>query len=77
MLVYIESYFGDSLISGKRCTEKELREKFNRAVKLNEGGDFPALFCRMFEFEELPLSQKIQVDYIMDLDTHRVYMPHY
>jgi len=77
MLIYIESFWGDRLISGKKCTENEVRKKFKEAVKITETADFTALFCRIFQFDEYPLAKDIQVDFIIDLDTHLVYRPHY
>ena len=77
MLVYVESYWGDKLITGKKCTENELRKKFKKAVVITQTEEFTALFCRMFHFDELPLDKDIKVDYIIDLDTHLVYAPSY
>lgn len=45
MLVYIESSWGDRLISSKKCTEKELREKFKEVLEVTETEDFTPLFC--------------------------------
>lgn len=77
MLVYVESYFGDRIISGKKCSEKKLREKFKQAFSINQAEDFTPIFCRMFKFEEIPFDQHIQVDFIIDLDTALVYAPKY
>ena len=77
MLIRIDSFFGDKLIFGKRCTEKDLREKFNKVIEAVETEEFVTLFCRMFQFEELPVDEDIRVDYIIDLDTHLVYTPCY
>ncbi|WP_310603785.1 hypothetical protein [Anaerosporobacter sp.] len=77
MLVFIESFFGDRLIYGEKCTEEQLREKFNQTVKLTELADFTPLFCSMFDFQELPYNEKIYVDYVIDLDTYLVYAPQY
>ena len=77
MLVEIESYFGDRLISGKKCTENQLREKYMQAIKIADASNFTELFCRMFSFEEYPLSDDVQVDFVMDLDTNIVYAPQY
>ncbi|MCL2545406.1 MAG: hypothetical protein FWE77_05745 [Clostridia bacterium] len=74
-MVYIESYFGDALIAGKKCSERELREKAKKALELSEANNFVALFCRMFKFEEHPLQKDVQVDFVIDLDTHLVYAP--
>lgn len=77
MLVYIESFYGDKLISGKKCTEKELREKFKKVIEISEPADFTPLFCRMFRFQEQFLDEEVQVDFFIDLDTHLIYTPRY
>ena len=77
MLIEIESFFGNRLISGKKCTEKELREKFRKVIKIAETQNFTELFCRMYNFEEYDLSEYIQADFVIDLDTHLVYAPRY
>jgi len=77
LLIRIDSFFGDKLISGARCTEKDLKEKFDKIIKVAEATEFTALFCRTFQFEELSTDAYIRVDYVIDLDTHLVYAPRY
>ena len=77
MLIRIDSYLGDKLIFGKRCTKKELRKKFDKVIEAVETEEFTTLFCSMFQFEELSIDEDIRVDYVIDLDTHLVYAPHY
>lgn len=77
MLVEIESFWGNKIISGKKCSEKELRRKMNKALKITETEEFTAIFCRMFQFEEYNFSDDVRVDFIIDLDTHLVYAPKY
>jgi len=74
-LVRIDSHFGDALISGKNCSERELREKAKKALQVSEPGNFVALFCRMFMFEEQSMPKDTPADFIIDLDTHLVYAP--
>jgi len=77
MIVYIESFWGDRLISGKKCSENELREKFKKVITIAEKDNFTELFCRMFKFEEFPMADDIDFDFVIDLDTHLVYTPKY
>ncbi len=77
MLVYIESYWGDRLISGKKCSEKELRQKMKLVLEITQSEDFTALFCRMHQFDEYPLTDDIETDFVLDLDTCLVYKPKY
>jgi len=75
MLVFIESYFGDRLISGRKCSLKKLRERFRKIIEVSHGEDFTALFCRAYNFEEFPLDDDLDIDVIIDLDTYLVYKP--
>ena len=77
MLVRIESYFGDRLISGKKCSGKKLEEKMKNALKIKEAEDFTSAFCRIYQFNEHPYSNDIRVDMVIDLDTYLVYAPRY
>ena len=77
MLVWIESFLGDRLISGKTCSEKELRQRMKEVLEIKEDEDFTAVFCRIHQFDEYPLSADIQVDFVIDLDTSLVYAPKY
>jgi len=75
MLVFIDSYFGDRLISGRKCSLKELQERFRKVIEISHGEDFTALFCRVYNFEELPLDDDLEIDMVIVLDTYRVYKP--
>ena len=75
MLVLIDSYFGNRLISGRKCSLKELRERLKKIIEMSHGEDFTTLFCRVYNFEELPLGDDFEIDMIIDLDTHLVYKP--
>ncbi|MCL2347068.1 MAG: hypothetical protein FWC50_02285 [Planctomycetaceae bacterium] len=70
MLVEIESIFGDRLISGKKCTLKELREKVRGVIKRVEmtGGDFTEVFCHLYQFEELPHDNIQTAEYVTILN---------
>ena len=77
MLIYIDSFFGDSLLSGKKCSEKELRKRVLETTSQCNTSDFTALFCRQYLFDELPLTEDVEVDFVVDLDTSLVYIPRY
>lgn len=77
MLVEIESYMGDCLIFGKRCSENELRQRMKKVLEAAETEEFTAIFCRIYQFDQYPLSEEIEVDFVIDLDTHQVYAPKY
>lgn len=77
MLIEIESFRGDKILSGKKCAEKELRQKMHQVLDLTEGEEFVAVFCRLFEFEVYSLLEADRIDYVIDLDTRIVYAPRY
>lgn len=77
MLVGIESHFGDGVISGKECTKKELKKRMKKVLELIEKTeDFTLLFCRMYNFEQLPYSEDMirqtEVKFTIDLDTYLI-----
>lgn len=77
MLVEIESFWGDKIISGEKCSEKELRHRVNVVLKITDTEEFTSIFCRMFQFEENKFTDDVRVDFVIDLDTHLVFAPKY
>jgi len=75
MLVFIDSYFGDRLISGRKCSLKELQERLRKIIDMSHGEDFTTLFCRVYNFEEFQFDNDFEIDMVIDLDTYRVYKP--
>lgn len=78
MIIEIDGYFHSALITGKKCIKKQLREKYFHAKK--HSGDlnnFPDLFCRMHHFDRVPYDSEIEVDFVIDTDTDRIYQPSY
>lgn len=39
--------------------------------------DLPAIFCRINSFDQLAYNEDIEVDYVIDTDTDRIYKPSY
>ena len=72
MLICVESYLGDRLISGKKCSRQVLQERFTKTLAMAESGNFTELFCRMYGFDEYPMSDDVEVDFTLDLDTHKI-----
>jgi hypothetical protein len=77
MIIGIESYYGDKLIWGNKCSETELKDRFSRVISLTDEKGFSALFCSMYGFEQFEYSPEIRVDFRIDLDTHQIYKPQY
>ena len=38
-----------------------------------ESKDFSKVFCRLHNFEQIPYSKDIKVDFVLDTDTDRIY----
>jgi hypothetical protein len=78
MIVRIESYFiHDVILSGKKCSKEELKRKLISTISKTDTIDFVPFFCRMFQFEEMPFTDDIEADFVIDLDTYLVYKPRY
>ena len=74
MLVCIQSLCGDRLISGRKCTAKSLEEKMKTILALIERTeDFTPLFCRVYNFEEYPLSKDSDYEFTIELDVPIVF----
>ncbi|MGB6405992.1 MAG: hypothetical protein WBF39_00870 [Planococcus donghaensis] len=78
MIIEIEGYLIQVLLTGKKCTKQQLNQMYLQADKLTyEYFDFPDVFCRLHSFEQIPYSEDIEVDFVIDTDTGRIYIPSY
>ena len=77
MLIELESVYGDKTIHGKYLNRSELQNALNEILRTVEERDFPSIFCARYGYEEVPHSDSIQVDYVIDLDTHLLIKPKY
>lgn len=78
MIIKIDSFFNQALFTGRKYSKKQLKQMYLQA---KEGTfdlrDFPKVFCRLHNFEEIPYSEDIKVDFVLDTDTDRIYSPSY
>ena len=77
MLIELESVYGDKIIHGKHLTKNELQSAMKEILENSAETDFLSVFCSRFGYEELPYTDAVQVDYIIDLDTHLLINPQY
>lgn len=80
VIVEIDGFYGNSLVVGKTCSITELRHKVDVTQShCTSMVDFTDVFCRLFHFERLPSMYKegVRSDYVIDIDTDRIYMPRY
>ncbi len=78
MIIEIDGYFHQALLTGKKCSKIQLRQKYLQAKELTyEIRDFPNVFCRLHNFEQILYDTEIEVDFVIDTDTDRIYTPSY
>jgi hypothetical protein len=76
MIIELDGYFHQVLLTGKKCSKQQLKQKYLETKKLTRDiEDLPSLFCRLHKFEELSHYGHIKVDYVIDTDTDRIYSP--
>lgn len=78
MIIEIDGYLQSVMLTGRKCIKKQLKEKYLKAKKHSvDGKSFPELFCRMHHFDKVPYDSEIEVDFVIDTDTDRIYQPSY
>ncbi|WP_075617212.1 hypothetical protein [Paenisporosarcina indica] len=78
MIIEIDGYFHQALLTGKKCSKKQLRQKYLQAKVLTyETRDFLDVFCRIHNFDQVIYDNEIEVEFVIDTDTDRIYTPSY
>lgn len=77
MLIEIESFYGDSLLSGKVSSIEQLKYQVMTVLADCDIQNFISVFCARYSYDIYPYDESIQVDYVVDLDTYSVYKPVY
>jgi hypothetical protein len=78
LIIEIDGYFHQDLLTGKKCTRQQLIVKYLQAKELTiEVKDLHNLFCRLHNFEQILYNNELRVDFIIDTDTDRIYAPIY
>lgn len=78
MIIEIDGFFNQALLTGRKCSKQQLKQMYFQAKKLTfDSSDFSNVFCRLHNFEQIPYSEDIKVDFILDTDTDRIYSPSY
>jgi hypothetical protein len=76
LIIEIDGYFHQVLLSGKKCTKHQLKQKYLNAKELSfEIKDLPGIFCRFHNFEQIPYDNDVKVEFVIDTDTDRIYSP--
>lgn len=80
MLLYLESFYGDCLLSGKLRPEKQLRRMCKWVYKHYPAAQFARMFCYLYNFEDYTCrlnSDDLKPEYWFDLDTGYFSKPMY
>ncbi|MDQ0229058.1 hypothetical protein [Metabacillus malikii] len=78
MIIKIDGYYHQKLLTGKKCTKQQLKQKYLEVKAItSEMKDLAAVFCRLNNFEEIADDDEIEVDFVIDTDTDRIYSPSY
>lgn len=78
VIIEIEGYLVQVLLMGKKCTKQQLKQMYFQADKLTyEYFDFPDVFCRLHNFDQIPYSEDIEVDFVIDIDIKKIFGPYY
>ncbi|WP_082687120.1 hypothetical protein [Bacillus sp. FJAT-27445] len=78
MIIEVDGYFHQALLTGKKCSKKELKQKYLQAKALTTDiKELGNVFSLLHNFEQLPYDSEIQIDFVIDTDTDRIYSPSY
>ena len=74
MIIKIEGYQVQTLVSGKKCSESKLHWQMKKTIDyMTEETKFISMFSRLFDYEEIEYSDEITVDYTIDIDTYKIF----
>lgn len=80
VIIEMNGFFAKAILIGKRCTQKELKQKFFQALDMmidENQIEIIQVFCRLHHFEPIAYSKDTEADFVIDLDTDRIYKPWY
>ena len=78
LIIEIDGYFHQVLITGKKISRQELKRIYIQAKEWSyDIKDLPSVFCRISNYEEIPYDNDMHIDFVIDTDTDRIYSPTY
>lgn len=78
MIIEIEGYDFQAILFGKKCSEHELKQMYIAALRnVTNRNQLPRKFCSLYGFDEVMYDSEIEVDFVIDTDTDRIYSPQY
>lgn len=78
MIIEVDGYYEQVLLSGESCTLKELQQLYKQVKKQAATHvDVPWLLVAQYGFTQLPYDASVRVAFVIDTDTDRIYTPTY
>lgn len=78
MIIEIDGYFNQAILTGRKCSKQQLKQMYLQTKELTlDTRNLPNIFCRLHKFEQVHYSEDIKVDFVIDTDTDRIYLPSY
>ena len=78
LIIEIDGLFNRALLTGRKCSKQQLKQMYLQAKEFCfDSRDLPNIFCRLHNFEQILYSDDIEVDFVLDTDTDRIYSPFY
>lgn len=78
MIIEIDGYYHQVLLWGKRCSKQQLNQKYQQAKEETyELKNLPQVFCRLHNYEQISYDCDIKIEFVIDTDTDRIYLPSY
>ena len=78
MIIEVDGYYEQVLLSGESCTLKELRYMYMQ-IKRQAATvyDVPSILVAQYVFTRIAYDESVQVAFVIDTDTDRIYAPAY
>ena len=78
MIIEMDGYYHQVILTGKKCSKQQLKQKYLQAKKLTyDIKELPNVFMRLHKFEQLLYDVDVEVEFVIDTDTDRVYSRSY
>lgn len=78
ILIEIDGYDQQVLLTGQSCSLKQLRQKYKQAKKYaSSSTEIPKVMCALHQFRQISYDPEVKVTFVIDTDTDRIYAPTY
>ena len=78
ILIEIDGYNQQVLLTGQSCSLKQLRQKYKQAKKhASSSTEIPKVMCALYQFRQISYEAEVKVTFVIDTDTDRIYAPTY